>query len=262
MNKYTRIVVNFLFLSLLLFLFNCTPSKKLVYLQDKSTKKGKVDSVYAISAKPFVIKPGCNLYIKIVSLDSKSMEYSTSQQQGYGAEQYSYLTSYAVDDSGYVELPIAGNINVSNLTIDETKDKIQNAISQYIKNSTVLVKLTNFRISVLGEVLRPGSFYVYDNSINIFQALGLAGDRADYGNSRKIKLIRTENNIPVIYNLDLTDKNILYSDKFFLMPNDVIYVEPNKSSKTAGFVSVPWSLFISAISIATSVITLFILISR
>lgn len=263
MNKYTRIVVNFLFLSLLLFLFNCTPSKKLVYLQDKSTKKGKIDSIYAISAKPFVIKPGCNLYIKIVSLDSKSMDYSVSQQQGAGSsEQYSFLTSYPVDDSGYVELPIAGNINVSNLTIDETKDKIQNTISQYIKNATVLVKLTNFRISVLGEVLRPGSFYVYDNNINIFQALGLAGDRAEYGNSRKIKLIRTENNIPVIYNLDLTDKNILYSDKFFLMPNDVIYVEPNKTSKTTGIASVPWNLFISAISIATSVITLFILISR
>ncbi len=264
MNRYAQIVVNVLFLGLLLFLINCTPSKKLVYLQEKNINKNESDSVYTLLAiKPFAIKPGCNLFVKIVSLDIKSMEYNSGQQQNYGGnEQYSFLSSYLVDDSGFVGLPLVGNIYVNNLTLDETKDKIQSEVGKYVKNASVIVKLTNFRISILGDVKVPGTFYIYDNSINIFQAIGLAGDLADYGNSRKVKLIRTENNIPKVYNLDLTDKRILYSDKFYLLPNDVIYVEPNKASKTAGFVSVPWQLFISAISIATSVITLFILISR
>jgi len=245
-------------------IFSCTPNRKLIYLQNKEKSLAGADTTYVPKDAHYRIKPNDNIYIKIVSLDIKSMDYSSSQMAPYGggSDSYSFLTGYSVNDSGYIQLPMAGNIKISSLTVTEAKEKIQKAIGQYVLNATIVVKLLNFRISVLGDVVRPGTFYVYDNSINIFQAIALAGDLGPYGNSRKVKLIRMTDKGPEVSVLDLTDKNILHSDKYYLSQNDIIYVEPNTAAKTAGFARVPWELFISAISATLSVITTTLLILK
>ena len=244
-------------------IFACTPHKKLIYLQNKATGVSQTDTAYVPKNINYKIRPNDNVYIKIVSLDPKSMEYAATQSTTYGSsEAYSFLNGYSVNDSGYIQLPIAGNIKISSLTVSEAKEKIQKAIDQYIINTTIVVKLLNFRISVLGDVVRPGTFYIYDNTINIFQAIALAGDMGPYGNSRKVKLIRMTDKGPEISELNLTDKKILYSDKYYLSSNDILYIEPNTSSKTAGFARVPWELFISAISATLSIISTTILILK
>lgn len=261
---YLNHLKNFILIVLITgLIFSCTPHKKLIYLQNKSKSLSEKDTVSIPKKINYRIKPNDNLYIKIVSLDPKSLDYTTSQVPSYGGnESYTFLAGYTVNDSGYIQLPIAGDIKVSSLTILEAKEKIQKSIGQYVINSTVVVKLLNFRVSVLGDVERPGTFYVYDNTINIFQAIALAGDLGPYGNSRKVKLIRVTDKGPEITALNLTDKRILYSDKYYLAPNDIIYIEPNTAAKTAGFARVPWELFISAITATLSVITTTLLILK
>ena len=229
-------------------IFSCTSQKKLVYLQNKAKGLAVADTTQLPKNVNYRIKALDNLFIKVISIDPKSMEYSGVQTMAGNTDTYFTLNGYTVNDSGYIQLPIAGNVKVTGLTIPEAKEKIQKSVDQYIVNSSISVKLLNFRISVLGDVIKAGTFYVYDNSINIFQALALAGDIGPFGNSRKIKLIRLTDKGPEISILNLTDRNILHSDKFYLAPNDIIYVEPNATSKTLGFIKVPWEIIISGIS--------------
>ena len=101
-----------------------------------------------------------------------------------------YLNSYMINDTGYIDFPIIGKIFVQNQTINQIKDKIQVAVDEYLKETNVQVKLVNFKITMLGQVVRPGKYYVYQDNINIFEALGLAGDATDFANRRKITLVR------------------------------------------------------------------------
>lgn len=253
--QYFKIIFLIVFISGLL--FSCTSTKKMIYLRKESKNITSSDTLQTIQEIQYKIRPKDNLYIRFVSLDEKAMEYSQGSQNyaTTSTESSVFLTGFDVNDSGYVQIPLIGDIKVAGLTMRQAKDTLQKAIGEYILNASVVVKLTNFRITLLGEVASPGSYYVYANNINIFQALSLAGDMASYGNSRKVKLIRVIDNKPTMFNLNLTDKNILFSDKYFLQPDDIIYVEPNATAKTMGFVKVPWEILFSGISTTILIIS-------
>jgi polysaccharide export outer membrane protein len=167
-------------------------------------------------------------------------------------EQSAYLYSYEVSDSGFVTIPVIGKVYVSGLTVYQIKDTIQKSIDQYLKGATIIVKLTNFKITVLGEVNHPGTFKTYDNSINVLEAIGLAGDLTTYGNRQKIMIIRQNENNKV-YFIDITDRKIIYSNEFYLLPNDIIYVDALKA-KAYGFNVFPFATLLSGI---TTLILLF-----
>ncbi len=140
-----------------------------------------------------------------------------------------FLNSYVISDSGYITLPIVGKINILNKTSEEAEMMIQKEIEKQIKNAVVILKLVNFKITVLGEVKNPGTFFFYNESATLFDALGLANDILESGNRETIKLFRTDENGTHAFNLDLTKKEILNSDYFNLLPNDVIYIAPLKA---------------------------------
>lgn len=218
---------SFLFV-IIVFVFSCTSQKNFVYLQDKE----KTDSsVYTRNDTfRYKIQPQDLLYIKIISIDQSSTLSlnSTSQTNDFSGEQGAYLNGYLVNDSGYVELPLAGKILVKGLSIEESQKAIQEKVNFYLKNSLVVVKLMNFNITILGEVNKPGNFKVNDVNLNLLEAIGLAGDLTIYGDRKHIMLIR-QNNPGKTIQIDLTDKNILQSEYYNILPNDVIYIKPNKS---------------------------------
>jgi polysaccharide export outer membrane protein len=118
---------------------------------------------------------------------------------------------------------------VKDLTIEEAQQRIQTSANKFLNKATVIVKLTSFKVTVLGEVKNPGYLYVYNNQATILEGLGLAGDLTPFANRKNVKLIRQVSTGSQIVMLDLTDAKLLSSDYFFLMPNDVIYVEPLKA---------------------------------
>jgi polysaccharide export outer membrane protein len=127
-------------------------------------------------------------------------------------------------------LPILGKVNVAGYTVPEAHNIIQKVTDKYITNAIVELRLVSFKISVLGEVKRPGQLNVFNDKANIFEVISMAGDLTYYGNRHSILLMRSLPEGTKTYWLDLTDKNILTSDLFYLQPNDIIYVKPYRST--------------------------------
>ena len=167
----------------------------------------------------------------------------------------SKLQPYLVDNGGNVDFPVIGKIQLKGLTKSEAENKIKGLLMTYIKEEPIVtVKSDNYKISVIGEVGSPSTFTVANEKINIFEALAMAGDMTIWGKRDNVKIIRENmDGKKSIINLNLNDKNILYSDNFYLQQNDVVYVEPNSVKAKNSGIGASTSLWFSSISVLLSV---------
>jgi len=260
MKNYTLLTFkSFLWIGVLALMFaSCVPQKKMLYLQVKDEADTATTFLNEKSIE-YQIQPGDNLYIKVVSLDEKTSLLLNPSGTGYNnmtTDASIYLNSYTVDERGYVDFPLTGKIFVKSLTVEQIKEKFKEALKVYLKEFVIIVRLVNFNVTVLGEVHRPGPYKVYQNRINIFEAISMAGDMTDFANREKVAIVRqTKSGSKVIY-LDMTKRDILESDYFFLRPNDILYVIPVKG-KQFTFASFPYGVVFSAISTAFLVVNYF-----
>lgn len=140
------------------------------------------------------------------------------------------VSGYLVDLNGKIELPVLGKISISGLTTEQAREVIRSKAAEYYKNPSVNLRFANFRITVLGEVAKPGTYVVSNEKINVLDALGLAGDLTIYGKRDNISLIRqNEDGTRDLVKLDITKSEILNSPYFFLRKNDYLVIEPSKS---------------------------------
>ena len=139
-----------------------------------------------------------------------------------------YIYGYDVNPEGDIILPVVGAIQVNGLTLEETRKLLQDKAEQVFKGSTVECKLLSFKFTVIGEVRGPGSYINYNNYLTVLEAIGRAGGVGDYGRRDKVLVVRPTENGTRTYNLNLQDKNLLSSEAYFLLPNDVVIVEPEK----------------------------------
>ena len=123
-----------------------------------------------------------------------------------------------------------------------------------VNNPGVVVRLVNFKVTILGEVKNPGTYTINQNRVTIFQALSMANDLTTYSNRNSVKLLRKKNEQTFVYVLDLTKKDILNSEFYYLLPGDIIYVEPLKSKQYA-FETFPYALILSALSTVMALLT-------
>jgi polysaccharide export outer membrane protein len=236
---------------------SCVPQKKMLYLQVKDDADTMTSFLNEKSIE-YRTQPGDNLFIKVVSLDEKvSLLLNPSGTYNYMTTDAAiYLNSYSVDERGYLDFPLTGKILVKNLTVEEIKIKLVEALNVYLKEFVIIVRMVNFNVTILGEVHRPGPYKVYQNRINIFEAISMAGDMTDFANREKIAIVRqTKSGSKVIY-LDMTKRDILESDYFYLRPNDILYVIPVKG-KQFTFAAFPYGVVFSAISTAFLVVNYF-----
>jgi polysaccharide export outer membrane protein len=145
---------------------------------------------------------------------------------GYGG---SSIVGYLVDENGNVNFPFVGNINVISLTTSQASQKIQEALSAYVSNTAIIVKFIDNQITVMGEVQRQGVFPFTQDKLTIYEAIGLGGGLTRYGDRKKVILIRNEGDKVMHYKLNLSDSRIANRDHYYLLPNDVIIVEPLKA---------------------------------
>jgi polysaccharide export outer membrane protein len=146
-----------------------------------------------------------------------------------GASSSQTSFTYLVDKGGYVMLPILGKIKIEGLTSSEARDTIQQKASIYYKDPTVNVRFANLKVTVLGEVSRPGTYTLPNEKNTIFDALGLSGDLTIFGKRENILLIRDSADQEKLIRFSLNEKDIIHKDFFYLRQNDVFYVEPNKA---------------------------------
>ena len=170
------------------------------------------------------------------------------------------LQTYLVDNKGFIDFPVIGAIEVGGLTKSMCEQLIHDKIKPYLnaaENPVVTVRMSNYKISVLGEVNRPGMFTVGNEKINILEALAQAGDLTIYGVRDKVKLIREDaRGRKEIHTINLNDANIISSPYYYLQQNDIVYVEPNKVKARNSAVGQTTSLWFSGTSILVSLTSL------
>ncbi len=170
------------------------------------------------------------------------------------------LQSYIVDNEGNIDFPLVGKLHLGGLTKNEAEQVVLQNIMPYMSISErpiVTVRMINYKISVIGEVNRPGMFTVGNEKINILEALAQAGDLTIYGVRERVKLIREDaTGKKEIHMLNLNDANIINSPYYYLQQNDIIYVEPNKVKSQNSSVGSMTTLWFSATSILISLTSL------
>lgn len=173
------------------------------------------------------------LSVKVLSAESELSEIYNiiSPTNGFGvAEPGSlYLSGYTIDAEGNINLPNVGKLKVVGMNTLQAQQLIQRNLNNYLTGATVVVKLISFKVSVLGEVKMPGYYYVYNDQANLLEGLALAGDLTPGANRQNIKLIRQKPGGSEVILLDLTDPALVQSPYYYLLPNDVLYVEPRRT---------------------------------
>ena len=153
-------------------------------------------------------------------------------------------------------MPLIGKTELRNLTVDEAKDRLQTELDKYVNQTTIIVKLSNFNLTVLGEVSRPGMYRVYQSQINLFEAISMAGNMTNFAKNNEVKIIRQTDNGSEIATVDMGVADILSSPYYYLKPNDIVYVEPLKI-KQWGFTTFPYSTVLSIITLGITMFSMF-----
>lgn len=231
---------------------SCIPMKKIKYMQQEVEKGDSARTIFENrKTADFRIQPGDNLYIKVNSaLTSNDNMFSIGtddRSSNYYNDIGIFLNSYRVSDSGFIDFPFVGKVYLKDLTIEQSQELIQAIVDDYLKGTTVIVRLAIFKITMLGEFTRPGEFSVYQNKFNIFDAISNAGDLTPFAKRDKIILIRETKAGTKVVHLNLNDISILESEYYTIMPNDIIYAPPVKG-KNFAFREFPYSLVLATIS--------------
>ena len=256
MNKITKLGLAALLMAMLF--ASCVPQKKMLYLKEAqmAAENQSINYVNERSVN-YKLQPGDNLFIRFVNtLDERSAALLNSGVSQLTSDASIYLQSYTLDEEGCIEMPLVGKIELQNLTVDEAKERLQIELDKYINQTTIIVKLSNFNLTVLGEVNRPGMYKVYQSQINLFEAVSLAGNMTNFAKIDQVRIIRQTDNGSEILTVDMGSADILASPYYYLKPNDIIYVEPLKI-KQWGFTTFPYSTVISILSMAITLWALF-----
>ncbi len=245
----------------ILFLSSCVPLKKSIYLQgDISKALEDIEDAYKPNKSDYLIKSGDNLYIRVSSLNEQTSAFLNNETGGterISDPMAASLAGYRVNLDGSIDYPFVGKIYVAGLTIEKIREKTQLAVSKYVKESSVTVKLLNDNITIIGEVNTPGRFLLYAEEINILEALSLAGDATDYANKKTVRLIRKDGDTPQMIMINTLDDNIMFSPYFYLKPGDIIYVEPRRL-KSWQLTSIPLGLSLTILNTAILAYTFYI----
>lgn len=256
MNK----IVKFGMLALLMAMLfaSCVPQKKMLYLKNAEMATENISINYINERSvDYKLQPGDNLYIRFINTIDERSAASLTGELSYRSSQLTgdasiYLQSYTLDEEGFIELPLTGKVDVKNLTVEQAKNKLQTELDKYVNQTMIIVKLSNFNLTVLGEVARPGMYKVYQTQINLFEAVSLAGNMTNFAKNNEVKIIRQTDNGSEIITVDMGDANILSSPYYYLKPNDIVYVEPLKI-KQWGFTTFPYSTVFSIVSLAATI---------
>jgi len=197
------------------------------------------------------------LQINISNPDSESPAVLAADGSAIQASvEAAYFKDYYINDSGYVELPIIGKLKLVGYTICQADSVITLKAIEYYNNVVVDVKLASFKFIALGEFKKPGTCFVSNETCTIYEAISMAGDGTDFSDNRKFQLIRTlDDGSKKIYRINLTDYSTFTSANYYIQPNDILYLQPQKA-KVDKQNTVYLSIGLSAASI------LFLILSR
>lgn len=220
-------------IAFVLLLASCRTPQDIAYLQDTDTYKTITPDVSEIR-----IKPNDKLFILVSCQDprltsmfnlpilSRNIAMENSQNNG--------IAGYTVDYEGNIDFPVVGKINVMGLGRNEVAERIKEELQSrdLVKEPVVTVEYMNFKVAVLGEVLRPGQYEIKNDNLTLLDAIAMAGDLTIFGKRDNVKVLRNEDGIQKTYVVNICSAQQLYnSPAYHLHQNDIVYVEPNATKK-------------------------------
>ncbi len=210
---------------------SCTSQKELTYLNDIDTTN--IANIHPVPPPEYKIKKRDILYLKITTTDREINEILNPGSSNSVAlnlsESGAFLHGYLVNEAGYINIPLIGEVLVYNYTLDEIRKRIENEARKYLKDPYINVRLLSFKFTVIGEVFSPGMYTNYNNQLTVLEAIARAGNITDFGNRGNVLVIRQSENGADTYRLNLLSKDFLSSEAYFLLPNDIVIVEPVKN---------------------------------
>jgi len=237
-------------LILMILISSCVPTKQLSYFND-------IDELEKPLVNPKIQKtilPFDRLYIRILSIDPQTREiFNFPEEVRNSTSSTNSVLGYLVDEGGNIDFPFVGKINLGSLTLTDAGLKIQKALNEYVANTTVIVKFIDNQISILGEVERQGIYSFTQDKLNVYEALALGGGLTRYGNRKNVILIRQEGDKIMHHKLNLSDSKIASKDYYYVMPNDVLVVEPLKSVSTS-YSNITYTTILSSITTLIAVL--------
>ncbi len=195
-----------------------------------------------------------------MTMNQTSKDESGSQQNPRGLN-----NEYIVNNDGYISFPVIGAIYCKGMSQQQLKSDLEQRLKLYLTDPMVTIRLTNFNISVLGDVKSPGQKTSSTERLNIFQAIALAGDLTDSANRTNVKLIRfsEKEGKDIIATIDLSEASVVNSPYYYLQQNDILYVEPDKNKQIAANATNPnRSLIITIGSALLGLVTFIIAIAK
>lgn len=251
--KFVKITL----LSLLFVLFlttSCASRKDLVYLQGASNAKELV------SYEP-VLQPDDVVMIVVSSenpevaapYNLKAITVQGDSENTIGTQR---IQTYILDKEGKIEFPLLGSIALGGLTKTQAVAKLKELLKDHVSDAVINFRILNFKVTVLGEVQKPGTYSVASERITLLEAIGMSGDLTIYGNRTNVLLIREKNGTKTMERIDLTKSDFLNSSAYYLSQNDVVYIEPNKTRINSSAIGPNLTVGISALSLIVTIIAL------
>jgi len=250
--KVTKTVIAFAVMALMA---SCVGKRSINYLHDGSLSN--TSKLFPNRKFEYRIQVNDVFSIRVLGLDDANARLFNVEATNASLalnDAALYVNGFSVDKSGNVQLPSVGKVKMQGLTVGEAQELLQRKINEYFANATVILKLVSFRVSVLGQVERPGTYFVYNNQITLLEALSQAGGPSEMGDKEHVTLMRQSDQGTQALYLDLGNADVLSSEYYYLLPNDVVYVPALRARPQRMNLELLTILF-GAISAAALVIT-------
>ncbi len=244
-----------LLLVLPLLLFSCGSKKEMVYLQGIDDNKSyEVNTNYEPTLKPddllSIIVAAENPEVTVpFNLPAIQGNYEINNNQNG-------IKTYLIDNMGFIDFPVLGKVKFGGLTRSEADKKLLGLLSEYIKNPSINLRILNYKVSVIGEVSKPGSYTIPGERITIFEALGLAGDLTIYGKRDNILVIHEADGKKTYTRVDITNAQALDSPAYYLSQNDVVVVEPNRTKINSSVIGPNTTVILGSLTVLISLLVL------
>lgn len=227
----------------------------MVYFQPDSVQ---LNTMYELNAPK--LQPGDILAISVTADDIRATVpfNQVSPYQGAAGTLQStnpFIPTYSIDSNGDIDFPKIGKIKLGGKTRTQAMDLLRTEVAKYIVDPGISMVVRNFRVTILGEVLRPGTFTIENDRLTILEALGLAGDMTIYGERNNVLVIREQDGKKQEFRLDLTKRETLNSPAYYLTQNDVVYVEPNGARIQNSKYTATTSIFVSVVGLIITVVS-------
>jgi polysaccharide export outer membrane protein len=240
--------------------FSCANKKKIIYFQGEKVITSDTTKKYSP-----VYKPDDLLSITIMAMDADAVKPfnlntygNLSNDKNTVSGTVSQLKGYLIDQNGDIDFPVIGKIHVAGLNRSQASALLRTKLGDYVKNPAVHIELLNFKVTILGDVNKPGNYTIPNERFTLIEAIGMAGDLNISGIRKNVLVLRDNNGMISETRVDLTKKDVFNSPVLYLQQNDVIYVEQNRAKKNSSIINTTAiTLILSITTLGITIINLF-----